>query len=256
MHEFDPRIVGRLERQNAALITLARSDILQSGNLPEALPLVLRAVSETLGVARVSVWEFQNNRTAIRTVALFDARTSQITEGAVLKAADFPNYFRAIEGTDVVDADDALKDPRTSEYTDVYLKPNGITSMLDVPVGGDGGRWGILCHEHVGPARRWTGDERAFALAIANLISAMVEHAQRTNVESRLHDYMDHALECMAILSPEQKLVYANPEELNSWLSRESPSRFTPHIVTEKEDLAFDLKQALAQAKGKPRKAA
>src|SRR6185436_2365896 len=128
VHEFDPRIVGRLERQNAALISLARGDILQSGNLQEALPRVLQAVSETLGVARVSVWEFQNNCAEIRAVALFDSRTSQITGGTVLKASDFPRYLHAIEASDIVDGDDAMTDSRTSEYTDVYLKPLGITS--------------------------------------------------------------------------------------------------------------------------------
>ena len=247
MHEFDPRIVSRLERQNTALISLARGDILQSGNLQESLPRVLRAVSETLGVARVSVWEFQNNRAEIRAVALFDAQTSQITEGAVLKAADFPKYFQAIETSDVIDADDALKDPRTSEYTDDYLKPLGITSMMDVPVGGDGGRWGILCQEHVGPMRHWTGDERAFALAVANLISAMVEHAQRTNVESRLRDYMDHASDCMTILSPDRRLVYANrawhnamgysPADLSAGLS---PSTFVHPSMRDRLKAYFD----------------
>jgi PAS domain S-box-containing protein len=210
VHEFDPRIVGRLERQNAALISLARSDIFQSGDLRASLRRVVRAVSETLGVARVSVWEFQNSRASIRSLALFDARTSEVTEGAVLNAIDFPKYFRAIENSDLIDADDALQDPRTSEYGEPYLRPQGITSMLDVPVGGASGRWGILCHEHVGPARRWTGDERAFALAVANLVGAIVAHAQRTNVESRLRDYMDHASDCMTILSPEKKVVYAN----------------------------------------------
>ena len=210
MHEFDPRIVNRLERQNAALISLARSDILQAGNLKESVIKALRVVSDTLNVARVSVWEFQESRRVIRALALFDSRTGQITEGTILKSSDFPRYFRAIEASDVVAADEALQDPRTSEYTEVYLKPNGITSMMDVPVGGDGGRWGILCHEHVGAPRHWTGDERAFALAIANLISAAVEHAQRTHVEARLKDYMDHASDCMTILSPDQKLVYAN----------------------------------------------
>jgi phage terminase Nu1 subunit (DNA packaging protein) len=48
------------------------------------------------------------------------------------------------------------------------------------------------------------------------------------------------------------RYVYANPEELNGWLSRESPSRFPAHITTANEDLAADLRQALAQArKGK-----
>jgi phage terminase Nu1 subunit (DNA packaging protein) len=47
------------------------------------------------------------------------------------------------------------------------------------------------------------------------------------------------------------RYVYANPEELNRWLNRESPSRFPTHIATTNEDLAADLKQALAQAQSK-----
>ena len=53
------------------------------------------------------------------------------------------------------------------------------------------------------------------------------------------------------------RYVYANPEELNRWLSKESPSHFQAHIATEDEDLAADLKQALKEAKtGRKRSAA
>ena len=55
------------------------------------------------------------------------------------------------------------------------------------------------------------------------------------------------------------RLVYALPEELNRWLSKESPSRSPVHIATETEDLSADLKRALSEAKRKrkpPRKAA
>jgi hypothetical protein len=45
------------------------------------------------------------------------------------------------------------------------------------------------------------------------------------------------------------RYVYANPDELNVWLNRESPSRFPAHIATSNEDLATDLKRALREAK-------
>jgi len=47
------------------------------------------------------------------------------------------------------------------------------------------------------------------------------------------------------------RYVYANPEELNLWLNRESPTRFSAHIATENEDLATDLKQSLANVRTK-----
>jgi hypothetical protein len=47
------------------------------------------------------------------------------------------------------------------------------------------------------------------------------------------------------------RYVYAQPEELNRWLSKELPSRAPVRIVTEHEDLAADLKRALSEAKRK-----
>ncbi|RPH40055.1 MAG: PAS domain S-box protein, partial [Planctomycetota bacterium] len=210
MHDIDPRIIGRLKRQNSALITLARSGILQSGDLREALQKILPVIGETLNVARVSVWTFDEDRAHIRCILQHDLLSTPNITGKVLQAADFPNYFSAIQTSDVIAADDARTDPRTHEMTESYLNPSGITSMMDVPVIGSGSRWGIVCHEHIGSPRRWTSDEQSFALAVTNLIWAVVEQAERKGLEARLRDYMDSALDCMTILSPELRILYAN----------------------------------------------
>ena len=47
-------------------------------------------------------------------------------------------------------------DPRTAELGVAYFAPNGITSVLDAPLIRDDRLVGVLCHEHVGPARTWT----------------------------------------------------------------------------------------------------
>jgi len=46
-----------------------------------------------------------------------------------------------------------------------------------------------------------------------------------------------------------RRYVYAVPEELNAWLSKQSSSHAPVHIATEHEDLAADLKRALLEAK-------
>ena len=46
-----------------------------------------------------------------------------------------------------------------------------------------------------------------------------------------------------------RRYVYAVPEELNAWLSKESSSHAPVHIATEYEDLSADLKRALSEAK-------
>lgn len=45
------------------------------------------------------------------------------------------------------------------------------------------------------------------------------------------------------------RYVYALPDELNRWVSKETPSGSRVHIASENEDLAADLKQALSEAR-------
>jgi len=50
------------------------------------------------------------------------------------------------------------------------------------------------------------------------------------------------------------RYVYADPDELNRWLNRESTSRSPAHIATANEDLAANLKQALSEARATGRR--
>ena len=46
------------------------------------------------------------------------------------------------------------------------------------------------------------------------------------------------------------RYVYAQPDELNAWLSKESLSRAPVHIATEDADLSADLKLAFQKPSG------
>src|SRR5215207_3402399 len=114
-----------------ALRELAR---LHTSDLTMALQGVLKTASETIGVARASAWFFAANRATLGCRELFQGGKGRQSCAIVLESANYPRYFAALAEERMLVANDACRDPKTSEFTEGYLKPLGITSMLDVPI--------------------------------------------------------------------------------------------------------------------------
>jgi PAS domain S-box-containing protein len=177
---------GRYLRQRNALIELSLGQALNSDDLAKAFRRITEVGAKTLGVARVSIWRYSREHTAIQCVDLYDLEADQHSAGMELTAAAYPAYFHALLGNDVIAADDAHRDPRTSEFSENYLGPLGITSMLDAHIQSGGMVDGVLCHEHVGPPRQWTADEKTFAVAVANVASLVLEGWERKRSQEKL----------------------------------------------------------------------
>jgi len=176
--------LARLVRQEMGLIALNKKEYLRDGDLLTSLRRITEVAGRTLGVARVSVWRFNEDRSAIRCVDLYELDAGRHSAGLELAVADYPAYFQSLAERDVIVADDACRDQATSEFAENYLKPLGITSMMDAPIQVKGMLDGVVCHEHVGPLRRWTSDERAFAVAMATATALALEEWERKRVES------------------------------------------------------------------------
>jgi PAS domain S-box-containing protein len=173
----------RYGRQQDALVNLTNRVGSSGGDLDSTLRLITDAAAVTLEVARVGVWRYNDDRTGIQCVCLFEAARRQHSSGQELSSAACPLYFRALAESTVIAADDAFHDPRTSEFAEGYLGPLGITAMLDAPLRVQGVLDGVLCHEHVGSPRQWTTDEKAFAMAAANVVSLALEGWNRRQAE-------------------------------------------------------------------------
>ncbi len=175
--------IGRMARQQAALVRLARRGPADDSGAAQAMREVTREASRAIEVERASVWLLSADRQELRLVTLYEASPDRDSRGVVLLASEYPRYFDALESGRAIDAHDACSDPRTSEFTDGYLEPLGITSMLDAAVR-DGGRViGVVCHEHVGPLRTWTSDEIAFAGAVGDQVALILSNAERLRLE-------------------------------------------------------------------------
>jgi signal transduction histidine kinase/CheY-like chemotaxis protein len=175
--------VDRMRRQQAVLGELARRQRRLGADADAALREICELAADTLGVARASVWRLGADRQELRCLALYELPERKHSAGLVLRAPDYPRYFAALESGRAIDAHDAREDPRTSEFRSGYLEPLGINAMLDAAIRDEGRVVGVVCHEHVGPARAWTSDELAFAGAMADQAALVLAAAERHGLE-------------------------------------------------------------------------
>lgn len=100
----------------------------------------------------MSLWRFNEVRTAIHCVDLYERTIDRHSAGVTLHAEHYPSYFQSLATSEAIVADDAYADPRTCEFAGSYLTSSEITAMLDIPIHVYGRLDGVLCHEQVGPA--------------------------------------------------------------------------------------------------------
>jgi len=170
-------------RNQAALHELALRD---NSEWQASLEAITRASAGVLGVARVGVWLFSEDRGSIVCEALYEHDRFTASPGFTLEAHRYPAYFEAVEQSRALAAEDALADPRTREFAGDYLEPIGIKSLLDVPIRLAGSVVGIVCHEHVGKRHPWTPEEEHFAGSIADFVALALAASKRRQLEGQL----------------------------------------------------------------------
>ena len=159
-------------------VRLAFSELPTDASLDHVFRHVCQLSANTLSVERVGVWLFIDNRTVLRCANLFERSTGEHSSGTLLRVADFPTYFASLTIFKAVPAEVAATDAWTAELAASYLRPLGITSMLDVGLFVNEKLVGVICHEHVGPSRVWTEDARQFAAAVADSLSERIQAAE------------------------------------------------------------------------------
>ncbi|MEG4916968.1 GAF domain-containing protein [Microcoleus sp. B7-D4] len=176
----------RLTEQQNGLLELAKNSSIYEGNIAEALREITQMATCTLNVDRASIWFYQEDKSALCCADLYELMPNQHSAGAELKVADYPSYFQALKTEQAIAAVDAKTDPRTLEFSESYLMPLNISSMLDVPITHQGQIAGVICLEHLGTTRNWTLDEQSFASYVAQIAALAMEARDRKQAELKL----------------------------------------------------------------------
>ncbi len=169
-----------------ARLRLARASVEGGESLARAFHSTTELAADTIRVERCGIWQVIEERRAIRCFDLYERSRRKHSEGAVLRARDFPAYFGALETMRVVSASDASRVPATSELEAAYLAPLGIGAMLDAPLFRNGKVVGVVCHEHVGLPRTWTAKEVDFVSSVSDSVALEMEAAALVDAETSL----------------------------------------------------------------------
>jgi PAS domain S-box-containing protein len=210
----------QMRRHRNALLELA---LLDKSNLQAALATICARLATALNVARVGYWSLQDEGAALLCETLYLLERGGIepsAKGTRVAAQDCPSYFAALAAKEPIVAHHAETHRHTRELAQSYLRPLGITSMLDVPVWLHGKLVGVLCHEHVGEPRQWTAEEIDFAASVANMVSLSIEAAQRARSEQALRESeqkfraLFEASSQGVMLHDEERFLEVNPATL------------------------------------------
>jgi two-component system sensor histidine kinase/response regulator len=180
---------ARLRAHGQLVLELARSDAVHQGDVERVLAAVSEALAGALVVARASVWLLDESGEELRCLDLYEPARRAHSSGIVLRRADFPTYFAALDSGLFIDAHDAATDPRTECFQRAYF-----ASLLDAPIVSRGRIRGVVCNEHVGPARRWRPEDANLAATLASLVSVALETNERRRAEEALARARDEAL--------------------------------------------------------------
>jgi len=229
-----------------ARLRLARMGSAGAAPLATVFREITAVAADTLGVERVGIWLFIDNHRAIRCFHLYERSKLAYSEGAVIYGLDVPTYFAALLERRAIAADDACAHPLTRELAKPYLGPLGITSMLDAPIYRDGRVCGVVCHEHVGPKRCWSNEDRDFAASVADNVALQFASAARVEAETMARGLRHEMSELRRLRELSRVAAGAAHDFRNlllvaSWLARDiSENPATPIEVVDRADRIRD----------------
>lgn len=177
---------ARLQLQQLVMKELSRCSEFYDGNLHQAWCRITCTAAHVLDIARVSVWLYNDSRTHINRVCLYQLSQRQHSFATEQQSTEDSAYFQYLETEDIIAADDARQDPRTCSALRQKLAAHDITSMMDVPIRSGGQVVGIICLKHGGSLRHWHLEEQIFARYLANLASLAIQSAERRRAEEEL----------------------------------------------------------------------
>lgn len=152
---------------------------------------ICKTTAQTLDVNRVSVWLFDKTNTKLIRHYLYD-ETNESDEILELERSHFPNYFEALSNEPYIMASDARNDVHTREFTESYLTPLNIYSMLDCPITIDRTPIGVICCEQQQAIKHWKTEDTLFIQSFVDFIAmsyknqrieGLVQELRQTNQE-------------------------------------------------------------------------
>jgi PAS domain S-box-containing protein len=156
------------EKLNKVLISQTHNPLFYQGNIGDGGKALTKEVTDSINSDRCSLWLYNKDKTSIVCEQLYIKSENKWYNGIELFEKDFKPYFDYLKIDPIIIANNAEKHTATSCFTEPYLKPLGVKSMLDVPIIYRGEVIGVICIESL-TLRKWKTIEIHFAQILSSL---------------------------------------------------------------------------------------
>ena len=210
-----------IKKLNETLISQSHNPLFYEGNTTEGAKVLTKEVTESISADRCSIWLYNEDKTAIICEQLYIKSEDNWHQNITLYKKDFQPYFLALLINPIIIANDAETHQATSCFTETYLKPLGVKSMLDVPIVYRGETIGVICIESL-TLRGWDNAEVNFAQLLSSLYT-FAHSVKEGNDLLRRNKETENFLNEASIISVADKygkITYVNKkfEEVSGWL--------------------------------------
>jgi len=217
VQEYNQKIKKSLElgkyakKLNEKVIEQSHNPIFYEGGINKVTKLLTKEVTESIDTDRCSIWLYGKTKDSIVCQQLYINSEKNWYQGFELFEKDCKPYFDTLKTNPIIVANDALGHKATSCFTENYLKPLGINSMLDIPIMYKGEVIGVICIESL-KRREWNNAEINFAQMLSSLYSFTYSIKNTNNLLKKIkesEDFIDKAT-LISATDDKGKLVYVN----------------------------------------------
>lgn len=196
---------------NEVLLNQSYNPDYYSGDINQAAKTMTKEAVETLNADRCSIWLYNKSKSSISCVELYIKSELLWYQDIKLYKKDYKPYFDYIEENPIIIADDAETHPATECFTESYLRPLNIKSMLDVPIIFKGNVMGVVCIESY-DKRNWTTEELNFAQMLSSFFSfsfSIKENLKLNDQFEKFDSFVDYSV-LISRTDRQGKITYVN----------------------------------------------
>lgn len=209
-----------IKKLNDTLISQSHNPLFYEGNTTEGAKVLTKEVTESISADRCSIWLYNEDKTAIICEQLYVKSEDGWYQNITLHKKDFKPYFLSLLINPIIIANDAENHSATSCFTETYLKPLGVKSMLDVPIVYRGETIGVICIESLS-LREWDGAEVNFAQLLSSLYTFAYSVKEGNDLLRRNKETENFLNESsiISIADKHGKITYVNKkfEDVSGW---------------------------------------
>jgi PAS domain S-box-containing protein len=221
-----------VKKLNETLISQSHNPLFYEGNTSEGAKVLTKEVIESINADRCSIWLYNKDKSSIICEQLYIKSEDTWYQNIELHKKDFQPYFLSLLINPIIIANDAETHSATSCFTEGYLKPLGVKSMLDVPITYKGETIGVICIESL-TLREWDKVEVDFAQLLSSLytFAYSVKEGNDLNRRNKETEKFLNESSIVSVTDNKGKITYVNHkfEEVSGWSLEEVKGK--DHIV-------------------------